>query len=165
MQIKNGKLLLVFVCVRGVVHGITDNRGIGNFRRHVKIQQFVVRRRCWLFLWIHWQNISDVSLRGRLCGDFGCPHENSCYQNPSMNTVFQCWVLVHQHWLLGSGWVYFHLWLSISKSWPTKSNFILISVPAYLYFSVISMWNTFPLSPFSLVQTNTMNTKLLYSCT
>lgn len=74
----------LFLCFSS---GVTDNRGVGHFRRCVKIQQFVVLRRpfgCFMNPLAKQSRIGCFS-EGTVFVviDCGCPHENSSYQNPS----------------------------------------------------------------------------------
>lgn len=131
---------------------------VGHFRCHVKIEQFVVP--CRRF------KSTDTTVTFQmflLRGRSGVVLTKTAVKIPlseydhSLSSM-RCWILVRLHWLDN-----FHSWLSIQEHNPPKDRqFILISVPVYLYLSIISMRNVFLESPCSSVQINTTNTKLLY---
>lgn len=69
-----------------------------------------------------------------------------------VNTITHCLpytgFLVHHHWLPRSGWLYLTCYPFKNAA---KRQFLHISVPAYWYYLIISIRNTFLLSPCSSV--------------
>lgn len=145
-------------------YGITDNRGVGDFRRHVKIQQLVVLCRCFFGCFMnplakqsHIRCFSEGTVLGPRCGDCCCPHENSLLKSHYELPYAGFWSIITDSSAQDE-----FIFTSIQKHDPPKDSLFSFQCQNILYFSIISIRNTFPLSPCSFVQTNTMNTKLLY---
>lgn len=144
----NDLLFLCFSC------GITDNTGAGNFRRHVKIQQSVVLRCCFgcftnpLAKQSHIRDFSEETVFVMVAVVLV---KTAVTKSLLVSMITQClphagfWSIIadssaQDEFIFIDGYPF--------KTWPTKIQFILISVPVYLYFSVIiSTRSTFPLSP------------------
>ena len=111
-------------------YGTVDNRRVGHFRRHVKIQQFVVLRR--LF-----DCFADPQAKLSHELPCGCPHENiGLWSNITGSSAQDDFIF----------------------TWPTRKQFIFISVPAY-FNNILKKHISF--SPCSSVQINAINTKSL----